>query len=115
MARAKTLTESEAWTLLAEACESPLPHHSTVGHILDIDGIPADGICRAITALVQRGHIDTDVVCSMRDNLKKNEPPTLQARPYWFDFSLAGYRQRAAVCRKLARETAPKKRKKVSK
>lgn len=107
---AKTLSEAQAWLLLAKAwskakfCDDCDQFHATV-----CGDRYCSGICLSISAMFQDDSISEKTAASMREKLETQAPFGKTAGCFW-EKDAKGAAQRAAVCRELAKETAPKKR-----
>lgn len=106
---AKLLTEREAWLLLAEWWSGKLRTDDD-GDTLMVGGKwGCYGLCSSIVLLSSTGRISQEIQESMRRKL--GEVP---GSDYRWPQTLAGARQRAAFCRRMAAELKPRKRRRTA-
>ena len=127
--RKKNLTEPEAWRLLAKRCGVRVNGVNVCGtsgrgilmsmrasgplDIVDENEVVAFGLCEAINDWYEAGVISLTTFRKMSKSLRVHNPHN--ACGYWWPLTDEGWDIRAALCRKLARETAPKRKAQASK
>ncbi len=100
----KTLTERDAWLLLAKEWDDEARG--------DGGAWTEFGMCRALTDLYQnRDKIDIRTLDCMRARLQQHKPRGARNGGYWWDFSKDGLRKRANYCRKMAGLCKPERKK----
>ena len=104
---AKMMTEHEAWTLIAEAFSAADSSGQTI-----IYGKPVGGLCRALSIIQDSAVVSSVVVLRMCSKVERYRKPD---KIFWWPINKEGAAKRAAVCRELARETAPTRKAKVGK
>lgn len=108
------MNEREAWAFLATLCANAPPDEfmKPAGDLCIVikpslagstSNVPqkCSGLCRAIDALAEMGHIDELTKKFMKARLQANKPTNTNLKLYWWDQDRKGWNDRAAHCSRM--------------